>query len=373
MWKDRILATLLAVTITAAATAAVVRFTPKKPAFTPAQLEQGVTFDAAGVAAGETVASVDGNDATAELYVFWLGSECANLANYGVDVAASWDTEIESGKSLRDFVQEDTLMAIKQQLVLENLCTRYGVTLSDEDEAEIAAQRAEYIELYGGEEAYLAELYRLGIGEEGFLRLSRTDYLYKELYNAYQTPGSAIYASDDVLHAYAAGLGYITVDQILISTADPVTKEPLDEAKCAEKRALAEELLWRLRDSADPLGLFDELADQYSEDPGRVTNPHGYTFTEGRMVSEFETAARALGENEYSDLVQTQYGYHIILRRPLDVSAAANAVREQYFSALFLGEIERAELQTTPALEKLDPETVYTALQNAQNRTENAD
>ncbi|MBE6908020.1 MAG: hypothetical protein E7474_00220 [Ruminococcaceae bacterium] len=367
LWKDRLMSAVLALAMTAAVSAAVWRLSPEQPRFTPDQLDTGITFEATGVPSGEIIATLGDNGAEAELYTFWLGNECANLKGaYGIDVAENWDMDFGEGKTLKDYVSEDTMTAIKQQLVLENLCETYGVALSDEDEAELAAQRASYVEEFGGEEGYLTELYKLGISDGSFTRLSRTNYLYSALYQAYRTPGSALCPSDDVLRAYAVGKGWITADHLLLMTVDPATYTPLDEETKAAKRAQAEELLAQLRASDDPKALFAQLADEYSEDTGRAFYPEGYTFTHGTMVEAFDAAARALGEGEISDLVETEYGWHIILRKPLNVAEAVESVREEYFDAFFLGELERAELTVSPAAASLDAAALYDALRAAQ-------
>ncbi len=63
---------------------------------------------------------------------------------------------------------------------------------------------------------------------------------------------------------------------------------------------------------------FDTLVKEYGEDPGMEHYTGGYYFTTGEMVEPFEKAAFELKEGEISDIVETNYGYHIILRLPLD-------------------------------------------------------
>ena len=62
---------------------------------------------------------------------------------------------------------------------------------------------------------------------------------------------------------------------------------------------------------------FDELMAE-ADDPGMTNFPDGYIFTDDQMVQEFEDGARALADYEISDIVESNYGYHIILRLPLD-------------------------------------------------------
>ncbi len=73
----------------------------------------------------------------------------------------------------------------------------------------------------------------------------------------------------------------------------------------------AEDLLKQLRKNPEK---FDELMEKYSQDPGSKSYPEGYLFTEGQMVNEFYLGSLNLKVNEISDLVESQFGYHIILK-----------------------------------------------------------
>jgi peptidyl-prolyl cis-trans isomerase D len=79
-----------------------------------------------------------------------------------------------------------------------------------------------------------------------------------------------------------------------------------DEAKA---RARADSLLKAVKAGAD----FVDLCRRFSQEPGAAVSGGDLGwFGRGRMVREFETAAFALQPGELSDVVKTQFGFHII-------------------------------------------------------------
>ena len=100
----------------------------------------------------------------------------------------------------------------------------------------------------------------------------------------------------------------VRASHILLMTQDPKTGQDLSKADKDAKRKTMEGLLKRARAGED----FAKLAKEFSEDPGSKEKGGEYTFPRGQMAPEFEAAAFALKTNEVSDIVTTQYGYHII-------------------------------------------------------------
>ena len=85
------------------------------------------------------------------------------------------------------------------------------------------------------------------------------------------------------------------------------------DAPAAERekaKAKAEELLAAVKKSPDS---FAELAKKNSQDPGSAANGGDLDFfARGAMAKPFEDAAFAMKKGEISDVVETEFGYHII-------------------------------------------------------------
>jgi peptidyl-prolyl cis-trans isomerase D len=111
----------------------------------------------------------------------------------------------------------------------------------------------------------------------------------------------------------------VRASHILLQTAGK------DEAAV---RAQAEGILQKVKAGAD----FAALARSVSEDEGSKANGGDLDyFSRGRMVPEFETAAFAMEPGQVSDLVKSQFGFHIIKvvdKRPA-VTRALDDVRPQ--------------------------------------------
>ncbi len=122
----------------------------------------------------------------------------------------------------------------------------------------------------------------------------------------------------------------VRASHILIKpdTSDPNTSA--DEAKTKAK-VKAEALLRQLKAGAD----FTELAKANSDCPSAKKGGDLGFFNWGDMVPAFEQVAFRLKEGEVSDLVETNFGYHIIKTtahspsKTISIEEAANDIIEQ--------------------------------------------
>src|SRR5262245_12336528 len=123
--------------------------------------------------------------------------------------------------------------------------------------------------------------------------------------------------------------------------------EGKDEAAVKTK---AEELLKQARGGAD----FADLAKKNSEDEASAKNGGDLDyFGKGRMVPEFDAAVFAMQPGQISDLVKTQYGFHIIklVDKKVATTRPLAEVRQQLSDQLAY---QRAQAQAADLAQKLE-------------------
>ena len=95
----------------------------------------------------------------------------------------------------------------------------------------------------------------------------------------------------------------VHVEHILLMTTNKT------DAEVEEIKKRAEDILVQLKKGAK----FEDLAKKYSEDPGSKDKGGDIGWIgQGQTVPEFEKTAFTLAPGQLSDLVRTQYGFHII-------------------------------------------------------------
>jgi len=85
-------------------------------------------------------------------------------------------------------------------------------------------------------------------------------------------------------------------------------EQDASEETRALKRKELEDVRERILGGAD----FAELATEYSDCPSKQRGGDLGLFERGRMLKEFEDAAFAMAPGDISDVVETQFGYHVI-------------------------------------------------------------
>jgi parvulin-like peptidyl-prolyl isomerase len=174
-----------------------------------------------------------------------------------------------------------------------------------------------------GDEALLEELKQTlsqGGFDESYLKAYfKTQLTIVKLIN--ETITSQIEVSDEELQAYydenqelfEAQEGQVRARHILVETEEEAEniKKELNKGKT-----------------------FESLAKEYSICPSAERGGELGFFSEGQMVPEFEEAAFALDVNEISDIVETQFGFHIIQRMPDKIyfDDAKDLIEEQLIS-----------------------------------------
>ena len=342
---------------------------------------KGVYYDLTGIDPQETVLEYEGNTAPAEMYFYWLGYSCSDV-EYRINMYNAYydnvygDLVDENGDLIWDGPLDNTTPSqaakdgadsnVLSYLVLENMAKEYGVALTEEDRSDMESALNQQIEQAGGQEAFQETLSQMGISRETFDRITASGYLLSHLQELAADPSSDLYeAPSQEENAY--------VDHILLATRDTSTGESLSEEAIAAKRAQAEDLLSQLQAAGDVQALFDQLVEEYGEDPGRASSAGYLVNPQTNFVPEFLDAAFALKPGEISGIVESEHGYHILLRKEL-TGDQLNALAGEHLNELLNARMAAAleDVTRSEKLDAIDAGTFYTGYMDIMEKVQAA-
>lgn len=253
----------------------------------------------------KVVATVNGKEITLGNYERLLALNKSSMeAYYGSDI---WSSEVEEGKTYEDTLREMVLESMTSSEVIYQQAEKEKVAPTDK---EVQEQIDSFNQNIKDDEDYKKELKRMGIDDKFLKYQFARDIANQNLKTHYEDNTKV--SESDMKKYYEDNkddfyVDTVTASHILIKTQDDNGKELSDEEKSKAKKT-AEEVLAKIKAGED----FAKLAKEYSQDSSASNGGELGTFGRGQMVQEFEDASFSMKAGEVSDIVKTQYGYHII-------------------------------------------------------------
>ena len=291
------------------------------PEATPAPEKEPDRYDLAFAqyAPEEVVMTIDGQNVTWQEYFYWIYSIAYQLHQMS---EIDWSADLDGAHTYQTYAQQYAENALTQYSVIARKAEELGLEISAEEQAEIDAIYAEDVEQFGNgdEEDFARYLAANHVPLDMYNSMNSASVHYMNIFEHYFGVMGAALPDEDVL-SYARDAGYMHAKHILLKTVDDAG-EPLSDEEAGAARSRAEDILSQLAglSGAELEEKFDELMLANSEDSGLAYYPDGYYFLPGEMVQPFEDAVLSLADGKLSpELVESDFGYHIILRLPLDL------------------------------------------------------
>lgn len=200
---------------------------------------------------------------------------------------------------------QTTLSNMITQKLIDQAADDAGVTVTDEDlDAEVATLE----EQFGGADQLNSALMQYGMTMDDLREEAKTQVIVRKILE----PQTSVTDEDIETYYNENKASFATPEKVRASHILVATKEE------------AEEIKKELDNGAD----FATLAKEKSTDTASAANGGDLGFfSQGDMVESFEKAAFALDINEISEPIQSDFGYHIIMKT--DYQAATNPTLEE--------------------------------------------
>lgn len=224
-----------------------------------------------------------------EIMVYLTNIQNQYESAYGEEI---WNIDL-GGMTLEENVKDIALAQIAQIKTMNLMAKQYQVELAEEERQQVRNAAKAY---FGSLNE--TEIGAMGVSEDTIDSLYTEYAVAKKVYQ-YIIKDINPEISDDEART-------ITVQHILLKTyALDGTGQKIEYTQNAREDAY--KTACEVWDKAAAGEDFDELIRHYSEDDKST-----YSFGKGEMDPAFEKAAFNLGTGEISDIVESEYGYHII-------------------------------------------------------------
>lgn len=248
----------------------------------------------------DVVASVNGEELKAKDFGYYIYNNAViqmykEDSNTTEDVTTfDWSKTNKDGIALRDVVVENAIEDAINDVVFRQSAENSGFLISGaEKEADELVNGS--IERQG-EEQFKVSANLVGVSDaETYKKIYTNISVFEGVAEDFQNNPEKYVTDISVLSNFIGNKG-ASVQHILI----------LNDTENASQ--VAADVLQKAKNGED----FVELMKQYNDDTSEKET--GYTFPEGEMVPSFETAAFSLKIGEISDIVESDYGFHIIKR-----------------------------------------------------------
>ncbi len=320
---------------------------------------------------GDTVMlTVDGNDVTASDLMYWMAYNADYIAQYYQTIGQEidWSATLGGSQPVGEYVKEQS----RQTAILYSTVTAHTAAAGysfDPDDADYKVQFEEAKENMGGQEEFQRFLKEMCLTEDSFHAVNSVALVYQHMQEGICRKGGEYEPSQEELKQYVADKDLLSARHILLMTKDPQTNEALSQEQAAEKKTKAEGFVSQLQAIEDPKqrsDKFNELMKANSEDSGLASYPNGYLFGAGEMVAEFEEATRGLEIGQVSGIVESNYGYHIILRDdPTQSEELLNSWAETKMQDLSNEWVTEAVVEDKEAFTNLDVADFYAKIGRA--------